>query len=41
VLQPNGTVNQNLMAISITVSYQKTGWPAQSYTTNALISSYH
>jgi prepilin-type N-terminal cleavage/methylation domain-containing protein len=41
VLQPNGTVNQNLVAISITVGYTKTGWPAQSYTTNALISAYH
>jgi len=41
VLQQDGTVNQNLMAISITVSYQKTGWPAHSYTTSGLISSYH
>jgi prepilin-type N-terminal cleavage/methylation domain-containing protein len=41
VLQPDGTVNQNLMAISITVSYQKTGWPAHGYTTSGLISSYH
>lgn len=41
VLQQNGQINQNLMSISITVSYTKTGWPAQSYTTTALISSYH
>jgi len=41
VLLPDGTVNQNLMAISITVSYQKTGWPGHSYTTNGLISAYH
>ncbi|MCU1304178.1 MAG: hypothetical protein JWQ87_4462 [Candidatus Sulfotelmatobacter sp.] len=41
VLQPNGQINQNLIAISVTVSFQKTGWPARSYTTNALISSYH
>lgn len=41
VLQPNGQVNQNLMAISVTVSYTKNGWPARSYTTNGLISSYH
>ena len=41
VLLPDGTVNQNLMAISIAVSYQKTGWPAHTYTTNGLISAYH
>jgi len=41
VLQPNGQVNQNMIAISVTVSYQKAGWPGRSYTTNALISSYH
>jgi prepilin-type N-terminal cleavage/methylation domain-containing protein len=41
VFQPNGQVNQNLMAISVTVSYTKNGWPARSYTTNGLISSYH
>jgi prepilin-type N-terminal cleavage/methylation domain-containing protein len=41
VLLPNGTVNQNMMAITITVSYVKPGLPARSFTANGLISSYH
>jgi prepilin-type N-terminal cleavage/methylation domain-containing protein len=41
VLLPNGTVNQNMMAVSITVSYTKTGLPARNYTVNGLISQFH
>ncbi|MFZ0294744.1 MAG: prepilin-type N-terminal cleavage/methylation domain-containing protein [Candidatus Sulfotelmatobacter sp.] len=39
----NGVVstNQNLIAVTISVSYQKPGWPARTYTVNGLISSYH
>ncbi|MGB7602962.1 MAG: hypothetical protein WBM24_21850, partial [Candidatus Sulfotelmatobacter sp.] len=39
----NGVVstNQNLIAVTISVSYQKPGWPARVYTVNGLISSYH
>jgi type IV pilus modification protein PilV len=35
------TTNQNLIAVTIAVSYTKPGWPARIYTVNALISSYH
>lgn len=39
---PNaGSVNPNMMAIAITVSYTKAGLPARSFTANGLISSYH
>jgi prepilin-type N-terminal cleavage/methylation domain-containing protein len=41
VLQPNGQVNPNLMAITIAVTYTKAGWPARTYTANGLMSSYH
>jgi prepilin-type N-terminal cleavage/methylation domain-containing protein len=41
VLLPTGAVDQNLMAITITVQYSRAGWPVRSYTTNGLISSYH
>jgi hypothetical protein len=34
-------VNNNMMAISITVSYTKAGLPARSFTANGLISAYH
>ncbi|HVN19561.1 MAG TPA: prepilin-type N-terminal cleavage/methylation domain-containing protein [Dongiaceae bacterium] len=37
----NGTTNSNMMAVSITVTYTKAGYPARSYTANGLISSYH
>jgi type IV pilus modification protein PilV len=39
----NGVVstNPNLIAVTISVSYQKPGWPARVYTVNGLISSYH
>lgn len=36
-----GGVNQNLIAVTVTVSYTKAGWPARSYSVNGLISSYH
>jgi prepilin-type N-terminal cleavage/methylation domain-containing protein len=41
VLLPSGAVNQNLMAITISVSYTKSGLPARTFTANGLISSYH
>ena len=41
VLLPTGAVDQNLMAVTITVRYTNAGWPVRSYTTNGLISSYH
>lgn len=41
VLLPNGQVNTNLIAVTITVTYSKAGWPSTSYTVNSMISSYH
>jgi len=41
VLLPTGGVNTNLIAISVSVTYIKPGWPARTYTVNGLISSYH
>jgi prepilin-type N-terminal cleavage/methylation domain-containing protein len=41
VLQPNGQVNPNLMAITIAVTYTKAGWPARTYAADGLMSSYH
>ncbi len=41
VLLPSGTVNANMMAITITVTYTKDGLPTRSFTANGLISSYH
>ena len=41
VLLPSGVVNANLIAVTIAISYQKTGWPARTYTVNGLVSSYH
>jgi len=39
---PGGAgVNQNMVAVTITVSYTKAGIPARSFTANGLISSYH
>ena len=37
----NGTTNQDMKAISITVWYTKDGMPARSFTANGLISRYH
>ena len=41
VLQQNGQVNPNMMAITVAVSYTKNGLPARTFTANGLISSYH
>jgi hypothetical protein len=41
VLLPSGAVNTNMMAITITVTCIKGGWPSRTYTANGLISSYH
>lgn len=41
VLLPNGTTNSNLIAVTITVTYTRTGLPNRSYAVNALISSFH
>jgi prepilin-type N-terminal cleavage/methylation domain-containing protein len=41
VLLPTGGVNTNLIAVTIAVTYVKSGWPARTYTVNGLISSYH
>ncbi len=41
VLLPSGAVNSNLIAVTISVSYQKPGWGARTYTVNGLVSSYH
>lgn len=39
---PNaGSVNPNMMGITITVSYTKAGLPARTFSANGLISSYH
>jgi prepilin-type N-terminal cleavage/methylation domain-containing protein len=35
------STNQNLIAVTVAVSYTKPGWPARTYTVNGLISSYH
>lgn len=35
------SINQNLIAVTIAVTYIKPGWPARTYKVNALISSYH
>ena len=41
VFLANGTQNNDMMAIAITVSYTKAGLPARSFTANGLISRYH
>ena len=41
VLLANGTTNNDMMAISITVAYAKAGLPKRSFTANGLISRYH
>lgn len=37
----SGAVNSNLIAVTVSVTYQKPGWPARTYSVNGLISSYH
>jgi type II secretory pathway pseudopilin PulG len=41
VFLPSGAVNANLIAVTVSVTYQKPGWPARTYSVNGLISSYH
>jgi prepilin-type N-terminal cleavage/methylation domain-containing protein len=41
VLLPSGAVNQNMVAVTVAVSYTQAGLPARTYTANGLISSYH
>jgi prepilin-type N-terminal cleavage/methylation domain-containing protein len=41
VLLSTGAVNSNLIAVTISVSYTKVGWPTRTYTVNGLVSSYH
>jgi prepilin-type N-terminal cleavage/methylation domain-containing protein len=36
-----GTTNQNMMGVTVTVSYTKAGLPARSFSASTLISSYH
>jgi prepilin-type N-terminal cleavage/methylation domain-containing protein len=37
----NGRINNNMMAVTISVSYTKDGLPPRTYTVNSLISSYN
>lgn len=41
VLLPTGGVNENLVAVTVTVAYPRNGGGTNSYTTNALVSSYY
>lgn len=41
VLLANGTVNEAMMAVSVSVSYTKDGLPKRTYTVNGLISQFH
>jgi prepilin-type N-terminal cleavage/methylation domain-containing protein len=41
VLLSSGAVNDNMMAVSVSVSYTKDGLPARTYTVNGLISRYN
>jgi prepilin-type N-terminal cleavage/methylation domain-containing protein len=41
VFLPGGAINPNLIAITISVTYVKPGWPARTYAVNGLVSSYH
>jgi len=41
VLLPSGAVNQNMVAITVAVTYTQAGLPGRTYTANGLISSYH
>ena len=35
------SVNPNLIAVTVSITYNKPGWPQQTYNVNGLISSYH
>ncbi len=41
VLLPSGAVNENMVAVTVAVSYTQAGLPSRTYTANGLISSYH
>ena len=41
VLLPDGSVNQALIAVTVSVSYTKDGLPPRTYTVNGLISQFH
>ncbi len=41
VLLSNGSINDNMIAVSVSVSYTKDGMPARTYTVNGLISRYN
>jgi prepilin-type N-terminal cleavage/methylation domain-containing protein len=41
VLLPSGAVNENMVAVTVSVSYTQAGLPSRTYTANGLISSYH
>jgi prepilin-type N-terminal cleavage/methylation domain-containing protein len=41
VLLPSGAINQNMVAVTVSVSYTQAGLPPRTYTANGLISSYH
>jgi prepilin-type N-terminal cleavage/methylation domain-containing protein len=41
VLLSTGAVNQNMIAVSVAVTYTKDGLPARTYTVNGLISRYN
>ena len=41
VLLPSGQPNSNLIAVTVSITYVKPGWPARTYSVNGLISSYH
>jgi type IV pilus modification protein PilV len=41
VLLANGSVNEAMMAVSVSVSYTKGGLPKRTYTVNGLISQFH
>lgn len=41
VLLSNGTVNDNMIAVSVAVTYTKDNLPARTYTVNGLISRYN
>ena len=41
VLLADGTVNLNMMAVSVSITYSKTGLPPRTYTVSGLISQFH
>jgi prepilin-type N-terminal cleavage/methylation domain-containing protein len=41
VLLSTGVVNADLIAVTVTVTYQKPGWPLRNYSVSGLVSSYY